>query len=135
MSDRLRFAALLFLACTSSTTQDHRSTQWPTSAERIADLCDFTLCPTRPLDAAFHIFKTDDGTVIHAIVKVDPNDIPRWSMGCENRTLEARPAWVKDVLPKDWKLTTAPDTWRCGTEKRVIHVKEALIVRSVLRTE
>lgn len=90
------------------------------------------MSPTVPKDTAFHIYKTDDGTVVHAIVKVDVTEIPLWSMGCENRTLEARPPWVKDVLPRGWELKTAPDTWRCGTEKRVIHVKEGLIIRSLL---
>lgn len=123
--------ALALTLCACAKQETHSSTEWPTAKQRVQFLCDYALCPTQPDDVAYVMNRTDEGLVIHAIVKLDPVLVPRWSDGCENRTLEARPAWVKDVLPKGWALKTAPDTWRCGTEKRVIHVKEGLILRSI----
>lgn len=123
---------LLLLAACTKQSNEHRSTSLATAKERVAWVCEYALCPTTPLDAAFHISPGDEGTVVHAIVKIPRTDIPRWSMGCENRTLEARPKWVKDVLPSDWKLESAPDTWRCSGEKRVIHVKEGIVIRALL---
>lgn len=137
MRDRGALLALLVaLAGCPKTEQEHRSTSLATAAERVAFLCDSALCPTRPLDAAFHIAPGEEGLVVHGIVKIEPTDVPRWSMGCDDFNVEVRPKWVSEVLaPTGWKLQTAPDAMRCGAEKRVIHVKEGLIIRALLRTE
>jgi hypothetical protein len=122
----------LTLAGCAKKQAEHRSTSLPSAKERVAWVCEYALCPTKPLDAAFHISPGEDGTVVHAVVKVVPTDVPRWSMGCDNVQVEARPKWLSEVLPRDWAVKTIPDTWRCGGEKRVIHVKEGVIVRSLL---
>lgn len=130
MSRAWLVAAVVLAACTKAPSE-HRSTSLPTAAERVAWLCEYALCPTKPLDAAFHLATGDEGTVVHAVVKVAPTDVPRWSMGCDNVPVEARPKWLSEVLPKDWAVKTIPDTWRCGGEKRVIHVKEGLVIRAL----
>ncbi len=127
---------MLFLAaCPKSDAEGKRSTSFANVKERVAYLCDYATCPSHPEDAAFHIYSGDDGTIVHAVVKIDPNDVHRWSMGCDNLTVEARPKWLNEVMPASWKVKTIPDTWRCPGEKRVIHVKEAIIIRSLLRPE
>lgn len=132
--------ALLLALCTlvgcSKRTEEHRSTSLTSAKERAAFLCDFALCPTMPLDAAFHIYPGEQGTVVHALVKIDPRDVPRWSMGCDDFNVEVKPPWVNEVIgPTGWKLVTAPDAMRCGTEKRVIHVKEGIVIRALLRAD
>lgn len=128
--------ALALFGCPKSDAEGKRSTTLATARERVAYLCDYALCPTQPEDAAFHIYPGDDGTIVHAVVKIDPNDVHRWSMGCDNLTVEARPKWLNEVMgPTGWKVKTIPDTWRCAGEKRVIHVKEAIVIRSLLRAD
>ena len=126
---------LLLCACTKPGAEaGTRSTTLATAKERVAFLCDYALCPSKPEDAAFHIYPGETGTIVHAVVKVDPNDVHRWSMGCDNLTVEQRPKWLNEVMgPTGWKLKTVPDTWRCAGEKRVIHVKEAIVIRALLR--
>lgn len=128
---------LLLTACPKSAAEaGHRSTTLATAKERVAFLCDYALCPTQPEDAAFHIYPGDEGTIVHAVVKIAPNDVARWSMGCDNLTVETRPKWLNEVMgPTGWKLKTIPDTLRCGGEKRVIHVKEAIVIRALLRPD
>lgn len=127
----LGLALLLLAACTKEQTQK-RSTELPTAKERVAWLCEYSLCPSPPLDAAFDIAPGEEGAIVHAVVKVDPNDVHRWSMGCDNLPVEARPKWLPEVLaPTGWKVKSIPDTWRCAGEKRVIHVKEALVIRAL----
>jgi hypothetical protein len=132
-----RLLILLTLwGCPKSPDTDVRSTSLATVKERISALCNTALCPTQPLDAAFHIYTTDEGTVVHAVAKIDPLDAPQWSMGCDHFPVEARPKWVSEVIgPTGWKVKTTPDLWRCGGERRVIHVKEGLVIRALLRTE
>lgn len=114
----------------------HRSTTLTTAKDRVAFLCDYAICPSIPEDAAFHIYPGEEGTIVHAVVKVEINDVHRWSMGCDNLTVEQRPKWLNEVMgPTGWKLKTIPDTWRCAGEKRVIHVKEAIVIRALLRPE
>ena len=128
--------ALSSLACPKSGSEEHRSTEFATPKERVTFLCDSASCPSVPLDAAFHVYKTGEGTVVHAIVKVDVNDVHRWSMGCDDFTVEVRPKWVATVIaPTNWTLKTTPDTWRCAGERRVIHVKEGLVIRALLLRE
>ncbi len=130
--------ALLLAGCPKASAElEHRSTSLRTAKERAAFLCDYALCPTLPQDAAFHIYpggEGAEGTVVHAIVKIDVNDVPRWSMGCDDFNVEVKPKWVNEVIgPTGWKLKTQPDAWRCAGERRVIHVKEGLVIRALLR--
>jgi hypothetical protein len=123
--------SLVLLACTKEHTAK-RSTELASAKARVDWLCEYALCPTRPLDAAFDIAPGDEGAIVHAVVKVDPADVPRWSMGCDDLAAEARPKWLGEVLaPTGWTVKTIPDTWRCGGEQRVIHVKEAVILRAL----
>lgn len=139
MALRVLLLALLATACTEkSRSTDTRSTSLPTAKERVAFFCDYVLCPTRPDDAAFHLVYRDnsrgfipgpDDADIHAVLKVPAADIARWSKGCEPAGVEARPAWLKEVLKgTGWTPTTAPDTVRCGQQTRVIHVKDGLVI-------
>ena len=129
----LCYALLALTACPKEQgASDRRSTSLATAKERVTFLKDFAACPTEPQDAAWHIYETDDGTVVHAIVKIAPADAHLWSMGCGDFNGEARPKWVSEVLPPAWKLKTIPDTWSCGRERRVIHVKEGLVIRALL---
>lgn len=126
--------ALLLVACTKdATSTEKRSTSFPTAKERVTYLRDFAACPSEPQDAAWHIYETEAGTVVHAVVKIAPVDAHLWSMGCGDFNGEVRPKWVGEVLaPTGWKLKSIPDTWSCGREKRVIHVKEGLVLRALL---
>lgn len=126
-------ALLLLTACTKDRQPEARSTSFKTAKERIAFLRDYVACPGEPKDAVWHVFPVDEGTVVHAVVKVDPADVHLWSMGCGNFGHEARPKWLGELLkPTGWKVSTIPDTWSCGFEKRVIHVKEGIVIRSAL---
>lgn len=126
-------AALLAGACASKSF-DTRSTSLPTAKARVAFLCEATLCPSTPDDAAFHVVHQEGligaGTMsIHAVVKVPAADLARWSKGCAPGGAEARPAWLPEVLKgTGWTPRTAPDTVRCGAQLRVIHVKEGLVI-------
>lgn len=133
--------ALLLTGCPEkSRSTDTRSTALATAAQRVGFLCEYLLCPTTPEDAAFHVvFHDNSGFLagpsdadIVAVVKVKPEDIPRWSMGCASKRLEAKPAWLEGLLAeRGWKPTTIPDTVQCGAERRVLHVKEGLVAREV----
>jgi hypothetical protein len=130
----LGLGALLWLGCPKQGGDEHRSTSLKTAAERVAFLCDYAVCPSPVQDAAFHIYPTDEGTVVHAIVKIDTNDSHRWSMGCDDFNVEVRPKWVSEVLaPTGWKIKSTPALHRCAGERRVIHVKEGLVIRALLR--
>lgn len=132
--------ALLSTGCPEKSSADTRSTALATAAQRVGFLCERLLCPTTPEDAAFHVVVHDtsgflagpsDATVV-AVVKVRPEDIPRWSMGCTPKRLEAKPAWLEGLLAeRGWRPSTIPDTVLCGRERRVLHVKEGLVVREV----
>lgn len=102
-----------------------------TAAERVAHLCDVTLCPTRPLDAAFLANGDGEGSLV-AAVKLRPDDVALWSRGCASARFEVRPKWSLPLLAqRGWKVSTAPDSWRCGAEERLLHVKESVVVRRV----
>lgn len=92
------------------------------------------MCPSTPEDAAFHVVLRGPGDgAVHAVVKVRAEDVPRWSMGCERLRVDARPAWLDEVLAgTGWSPKTPPDTLRCGREERVVHVKERLIIRTLV---
>ncbi len=103
------------------------------AAERVAHLCDVTLCPSRPLDAAFLTDGDGEGSLV-AVVRVRPDDVVQWRRGCASARFEVRPAWLPPLLAqRGWSVATAPDSWRCGREERVIHVKEAVVVRRIRR--
>lgn len=134
--------ALALAGCPSerSRTTDTRSTSLATAARRVGFLCEYLLCPTTPEDAAFHVvFHDDPGFLagrsdadIVAVVKVRPEDVPRWSMGCTAKRLEARPPWLEGLLAeRGWRPSTIPDTVQCGAERRVLHVREGLIAREL----
>lgn len=137
-------ALIVFLsACDEKTrSTDTRSKSIAKASARVAFLCDYLMCPSTPEDAAFHVVYRDnshglvpgsDDAVIHAVVKVKAEDVARWSMGCERTRVEARPPWLDDVLAgTGWAPKTLPDTLRCGREERVVHVKEGLIIRSLV---
>lgn len=102
-----------------------------TAAERVTHLCDVTLCPTRPLDAAFLANGDGEGSLV-AAVKVRPDDVAQWRRGCASARFDARPKWLLPLLAqRGWTVTTAPDSWRCGPEERLLHVKESVVVRRV----
>lgn len=102
-----------------------------TAGERVAQLCDVTLCPTRPLDAAF-LADGDGAGGLVAVVKVPPDDVSQWSRGCTSARFDVRPRWSLPLLAeRGWKVAAAPDPWRCGPEERLIHVKEGVVVRRV----
>lgn len=132
-----RLAVLLLAGCTGkSRPTDTWSKALPTVKERVDLLCANALCPTRPVDAAFHLELQDSGLfsgpgepVFRAVVKVRPEEVHRWSMGCTEKRLPARPEWLVEVLAgTGWQPKTAPDTWQCGTGQRAIHVKEGLVL-------
>lgn len=103
----------------------------PTAAERVAHLCDVTLCPTRPLDAAFLAEGAGEGSLV-AAVKLRPDDVAQWGRGCASARFEVRPRWSLPLLAqRGWKVATAPDAWRCGAEERLLHVKESVVLRRV----
>ncbi len=132
--------ALLLAACPpSSRTTDTRSDRLASPKDRVAFLCEYTLCPTTPSDAAFHIvvrdasrgFLAGPGDVdVTAVVKVKPDDMPRWVAGCAARRGDMKPPWLEGLLKeRGWKVTTAPDFAQCGAESRLLHVKDGLVVR------
>ena len=100
-------------------------------------LCAYVLCPTRPEDAAFHVvFHDTTGLLagssdyaIRAILKIAPDDAERWSRGCDEKRVDPKPAWLEPLAKeRGWKPSSAPDTWVCGRESRVIHVREGFVI-------
>jgi hypothetical protein len=95
--------------------------------DRVDHLCTVTLCPTQPQDAAWEVVSA---TELRAVVKVSPDDTDRWSRGCIDRRFDARPPWLPKVLAeRGWKATSIPDSVQCGAERRLLHVKDGLVVR------
>ena len=137
---------LVLLGCKSdSRTTDTKSAGIKSRELRIAFLKDYFASPTEPLDAEFHlVFQDNSGGMIpgpsdsdfQVAVRVPPDAVAQWAMGCEAARLDVRPAWVGPMLKgkKGWEVKSQPDTYRCGREERVIHVREGVIFRSY-RTE
>ncbi len=135
---------LMLLACDEKTrTTDTHSRTLKSARARADFLCGYVLCPTRPLDAAFHIVFQDnshgllpgpsDGET-NAVVKVSPDDTELWARGCTAKASEARPEWAREVLKErpEWAPKSAPDTYDCGFgQTRVIHVKEGVVLVQV----
>ena len=141
--------ALLVLAaaCKSNGTRttDTRSTNIKSKELKLAFLKDYMSGPTVPLDAEFHIlFHDNSGSLLsggsdydfQAVIRVTPDQTFKWADGCTRYRLEAFPPWAEPLLRgKDgWEINSQPDTFRCGQEERVIHVKEGVIFRR-LRSE
>ena len=143
---RARWALLLLLgaACKTSGTRttDTRSSALKSKALKLAFLKDYLGSPTEPQDVEFHVvfqdhsgalFPTADEYELQAGVKVPPDQVPRWAMGCTAARLEVRPAWVGPLLEgkTGFEVKSQPDTFRCGREERVIHVHEGVILRQL----
>lgn len=139
-----RLALVLVLACCSdkkSRTTDTHSTSLATAKERVAFLCSYTLCPSPVRDAAFHVVYQDnsgglvsgaDDAVIHAVAAISKADVDKWSRGCIETPVPARPDWLDAMIDgTTFSPTTAPHGLRCGDELRGVHVKDGLVVRSI----
>ncbi|MEW5737967.1 MAG: hypothetical protein AB1938_03520 [Myxococcota bacterium] len=134
MAARLLVVLALAVASCTSRSFDTRSATLSTAKDRVAFFCAAVMCPSRPDDVAFHIVHEEalfgpGDTTVHAVVKLPAADLAKWSKGCESAGVDARPAWLQEVLQgTGWKPTTAPDTVRCGQQTRVIHVKDGLVI-------
>lgn len=129
------------LGCKSgSGTTNTKSRKIASKELRIAFLKDFMAYPSEVQDAEFHIIAQDNSGGLlggpsdadfKAAVKVKPDDVVKWAQGCTAARLEVRPAWADTMLSgKDgWDVASQPDTYRCGREERVIHVREGVILR------
>lgn len=109
-------------------------------AHRLAFLKDYAQGPTEPLDAEFHLVFHDNSQGLLAgpsdyafdvALKVRPDDVSRWAEGCTPARLDPKPAWAAALLADKagWAVATLPDTLRCGSEERLLFVKEAIIFR------
>lgn len=133
---------LALLGCSEkSRSTDTWSKSLSTPKERARFLCAYALCASPVKDAAFHVVFHDnssgllagpDDADIRAVVLVEKDDLEKWSRGCTPARVEAKPPWLEELakgtplLPK-----TAPDGYRCGDERRAVHVKDGLVVRHV----
>ena len=127
--------------CKSGTrSTDTRSSQLTDPKLKVKFLDEYAMGPTTPLQAEFHVVYHDnsgglvpgsDDYEITAAIRVPPDAVPKWADGCERARLDARPQWAKDLVgdKKEWLATAAPDTFRCGHEERIIHVKDGIIFR------
>lgn len=134
--------ALALTACSEKNrSTDTRSTSLGSAKERASFLCAYALCASPVKDAAFHVVFHDnagsllagpDDADIRAVVVVAPDDLEKWTRSCTPARVEARPAWLKEIVTDARLLPkTAPDGYRCGNETRAIHVKDGLVVRHV----
>lgn len=124
---------------TKDRSTNTHSTSISTAAERATFLCAYALCASRVKDAAFHVVFHDnsggllagpDDAEIRAVVSVAPDDLEKWSRGCTEARVEARPEWLEALVAgTSMRPKTAPDGYRCGAELRGIHVKDGLVVR------
>ena len=119
---------------------DTRSSMLKDPALKVKFLDEYAMGPTTPLAAEFHIVYHDnsgglipgsDDYEIIAAVKVKPDDVSRWSEGCESIRTDPRPSWAKELVEglPEFATHSPPDTVRCGREERLIHVKDAVIFR------
>ena len=137
-------ALLVWVGCRTSSTRttDTRSSSIDSKALKLAFLRDYLGGPSEPDDAEFHLVFHDnsDGCVpgsdaydMKVVLKVKPDQVPKWAEGCERYRLEAWPPWAEPLLrgKKGWEVSAQPDTFRCGREERVIHVHEGVIFRRI----
>lgn len=129
---------LCLAACDKGRSTDTTSEQLATAAERVRFLCSYALCAAPPKDARFHVVFQDNSRGLlagpsdldlKAVLRVAPDDLEKWARGCQPAPVDARPAWFDELrLDKAFLPTTAPDGYRCGPERRSIHVKDGLVV-------
>ena len=100
-------------------------------------------CPSEVLDTEFHLVLHDNSGGLlsgpsdadfKVAVKVKPDHVVKWAEHCTAARLDVRPAWVDPMLKgkSGWDVSSQPDTYRCGREERVIHVKEGVIFRRLV---
>jgi hypothetical protein len=137
-------AVALWVGCKTSSTRttDTYSRSLESKSLKLKFLSDYLGSPTEPLDAEYHLVFHDnaqgcvpgsDDYDLQAVVKVRPEDVPAWALGCVRRRLEATPDWVAPLVKgkKGFEVSAQPDSFRCGPEERVIHVHEGVIYRRV----
>lgn len=136
---------VLVLGCKSGTrTTDTKSRKIASRDLRIASLKDYMGSPTALLDTEFHIVIHDNSggmlsgpsdADFKAAVRVKPDHVAKWAESCTAARLDVRPEWVDPMLSgKDgWDVSSQPDTYRCGREERVIHVREGVIFRRIVQ--
>ena len=141
---RWALIGLLLLDCKSGTrTTDTKSRSIKSKDLKLAFLKDYMGSPTPLQDAEFHIVVHDNSggmlagpsdSDFQVAVKIKPDQVPKWTEGCEATRLDVRPAWVDPILSgKDgWNVSAQPDTYKCGREERVIHVHEGVIFRRIV---
>jgi hypothetical protein len=133
---------LLCWGCKSSgsRTTNTDSASLASKQLRLAFLRDYLTGPSEPEDAEFHIsFHDNSGGFVpgpsdfdfQVALKVKPDDVSKWAIGCVRRPLEARPGWVNALLAgkAGWEVSSLPDSLRCGAEERLIHVHEGVVFR------
>jgi hypothetical protein len=136
-------ALLLGMGCKSGTrTTDTRSSSITSKELKLAFLKDYMGSPTAVEDVEFHIVVHDNSggmlsgpsdSDLRAAVRVKPDHVAKWAESCEAARLEVRPSWVDPMLKgkTGWEVKSQPDTYRCGREERVIHVREGVIFRRI----
>lgn len=144
---RWALLGLLLLGCKSGTrTTDTRSVAMKSKELKLAFLKDYLGSPTEVQDAEFHILVHDNSGALlsgpsdsdfKAAVKVKADHVPKWADGCTAARLDVRPPWVEPLLKgkTGWDVGSQPDTYRCGREERVIHVREGVIFRRITTVE
>jgi hypothetical protein len=96
-----------------------------TAAQRTRAFCALTMCPTTPEDVLFQVV----GSELRAVLRLPAPDVAAWARHCTPASLEVRPSWFGSLTKgSGWVPTTAPDRVRCGSQSRVIHVKDRLVV-------
>lgn len=140
---RWALVGLLLVGCKSATrTTDKRSSEIKSKELKLAFVKDYFASPTSVQDVEFHIVVHDNSgglllgpsdSDLKAAVKVTPDQVARWAAGCTAARLEARPEWIEPLIrgKRGWEVSSQPDTYRCGPEERVIHVREGVIFRRI----
>lgn len=127
-----------------SRSLDVRSATLPTAQARVQMLKDHLGSPGKVEDTAFHLVLHDNsgGCVpgpsdadFRVAVKVPRGDTELWTRGCTPGAIEIRPEWVDEVTrgAETWAVSSKPEAVRCGGEERLVHVKEGIVFRRVLR--
>ncbi len=135
---------LALCACKSSSrSTDTKSASMKSRELKLAFLKDYMACPSEVLDTEFDLVLHDNsGSLLSgpsdadfkAAVKVKPDHVVKWAEHCVAARLDVRPAWVGPLVDKrpGWDVSGQPDTYKCGQEERIIHVKEGVIFRRLV---
>jgi len=135
--------AVLLVGCSKGRSTDTRSSAFPTSTERVRFVKAYVLSPTDFEDAEFHIVLHDnsrgfiagsDDYDMRIAVRVQPELVEKWTIGCSEAALSPRFAWAKEILGarEGWDVKSKPQTVVCARgEQRVLHVKEGIIFRQL----